>query len=269
MASPTARLAGLTALGLLLSGCAGMFSLGNGETATSATTAAAVSTPTTAERRTTTAVSSPRPTTTTTTTGYWVTTTAFFHLPSIPGLPKDLCLRGLMDRTPEQIRAVQELVGAQVDGIEGPETRGKFVDWAEDSCPRGAPPSTTATTTTVASPSLTDERKGRILTSAIVALIALDEGRMSVAGFRDVLDDGLTAFRGSPVRPMLVRMNSAASRLDTGAGRLEMMCAANQAVFYFNIHHTEATLEDYSDMLDTPFLRLDNSFLCDGFGWYD
>ena len=203
-----------------------------------------------------------------TTTGWWEAPGA--SLPSIPGLPKDLCLRGLMDRTPEQIRAVQELVGAQVDGIEGPETRGKFIDWAEDSCPRGAPPSTTATTTTVASPSLTDERKGRILTSAIVALIALDEGRMSVAGFRDVLDDGLTAFRGSPVRPMLVRMNSAASRLGTGAGRLEMMCAANQAVFYFNIHHTEATLEDYSDMLDTPFLRLDNSFLCDGaFGWYD
>lgn len=144
--------------------------------ATSPAPPAATATATT-EWWTRTAATSPPPVTAAASIAEPSPATTAASLPSIPGLPKDLCLRGLMDRTPEQIRAVQELVGAQVDGIEGPETRGKFVAWAEDSCPRGAPPSTTVTATTVASPSLTDERKGRILTSAIVALVALDEGR--------------------------------------------------------------------------------------------
>ena len=114
---------------------------------------------------------------------------------------------------------------------------------------------TIPTTTTTTAPTLVYDQGDKI-SSIIRVSNRLDRG------FETEISAELMAEQVSHLEP---DYRSYGRRiLDDVHNDLWRRCAVNQLAFAYNIDQT-----DVYDMLDTPYLELDNSFDCDQFAWYE
>lgn len=257
-------------LAMALAGC------GEGTQTTTSTAATTSSTTTTTSSTTTTIATTTttrpvvRPSTTTTTTT------------AVPIVSFDICdydraeVNDWIRRQPvELVMRIQVAVEVDDDGIWGPLSEagldascsprseylplpdflsGELVidEMTVPTTTTTAVPTTTTTTTTA--PTLVYDQGDKI-SSIIRVSNRLDRG------FEPEISAELMAEQVSHLEP---DYRSYGRRiLDDIHNDLWRRCAVNQLAFAYNIDQTNVY-----DMLDTPYLELDNSFDCDRFAWY-